>query len=255
MSPQPDFICFPADDIDGANKDYASLRAQWDYWRHTEMAWLDRKISVYHTTSNHNTYDEESERIWRQVFRELPRNGPEDQMGLSYYIRRRDLLLVCTNSAFSGLGGNGHVENTWLDQVLAKNKDAAYKFVAGHYPVYPVNGYSWYPHWRIVPDQGQAFWKVLIKHNVLAYLCSHIIAFDVQVHDGVMQITTGGAGTGYGPGGAMPGPSICTPYKSVLTRWGFATRSLTQTERFVSGSAGRSFSRMRHSGTVLTKRM
>src|ERR1019366_3088061 len=33
----------------------------------------------------------------------------------------------------------------------------------------------------------------------------HVIAFDVQVHDGVLQITTGGAGTVFGPGGFMPG--------------------------------------------------
>ena len=31
--------------------------------------------------------------------------------------------------------------------------------------------------------------------GVLAYVCSHILAFDVQVHQGVLQILTGGAGT------------------------------------------------------------
>jgi hypothetical protein len=31
----------------------------------------------------------------------------------------------------------------------------------------------------------------------LAYLCSHILAFDVQVHDGVLQIVTAGAGTAH----------------------------------------------------------
>src|SRR5262249_31140051 len=58
---------------------------------------------------------------------------------------------------------------------------------------------------RVVPEQGEAFWSVLVRHGVAAYLCSHIIAFDVQVHQDVLQITTGGAGTEAGPGGFMPG--------------------------------------------------
>jgi hypothetical protein len=169
------------------------------------MAWLDRDIPIYHTTSNHNTYDIDSEKIWREVFPAIPRNGPPGQEGLSYYVRQGNLLLVCVNTAFSGLGGSGHVESEWLDRVLTDHGDAAYKFVAGHHPIHAVNGYARYPGWRVVPNQGDAFWRVLVKHQVVAYLCSHIIAFDVQVHDGVLQITSGGAGTVFGPGGFMPG--------------------------------------------------
>jgi len=205
LRPQPGFICFPGDHILGMTKDYAAVRAQWDYWLKSEMAWLDRDIPIYHTTSNHNTYDIETEQIWRETFPSIPRNGPPGQEGLSYYIRRGDLLLVCVNTSFSGLAGDGHVENRWLDQVLSDHRDAAYKFVAGHHPIHAVNGYARYPTWRVVPDQGEIFWRVLVKHQVVAYLCSHVIAFDVQVHDGVLQITTGGAGTIFGPGGFMPG--------------------------------------------------
>lgn len=205
LRPQPNFICFPGDHILGSTKDYAAVRDQWDYWLKSEMAWLDRDIPIFHTTSNHNTYDIETERIWREVFPGIPRNGPPGQEGLSYYIRRGNLLLVCVNTSFSGLGGDGHVESGWLDRVLRDHADAAYKFVAGHHPMHAVNGYARYPMWRVVPDQGEAFWKVLVRHRVVAYLCSHIIAFDVQVHNGVLQITTGGAGTIFGPGRFMPG--------------------------------------------------
>jgi hypothetical protein len=205
LRPRPNFVCFPGDHIMGYNKDYAVLRAQWDYWAKSEMAWLDRDIPIFHTTSNHNTYDIESERIWREVFPGIPRNGAPGQEGLCYYIRRGNLLLVCVNTSFSGLGGYGHVESDWLDRVLKEHADATYKFVAGHHPIHAVNGYARYPVWRVVPEQGEAFWTVLVRHRVVAYLCSHIIAFDVQVHDGVLQITTGGAGTVAGPGGSMPG--------------------------------------------------
>ena len=44
---------------------------------------------------------------------------------------------------------------------------------------------------------------MLARRHVLAYLCSHIIAFDVQEHEGIVQICSGGAGTNHGPGGFM----------------------------------------------------
>jgi hypothetical protein len=207
LRPRPEFICFTGDNISGLSKDYASLRVEWDYWLKSEMAWLD--VPLFNTTSNHNTYDGESERIFQEVFPGFPRNGPSGQEGLSYYVRQGDLLLVCANTSFSGLGGDGHVESEWLDRVLNEQADAAFKFVAGHFPIHAVNGYDRYPHWRVVPQEGEAFWKVLVRHGVIAYLCSHIIAFDVQVHEGVLQITSGGAGTVFGPGGFMPG---CTEY-------------------------------------------
>jgi hypothetical protein len=205
LSPAPEFICFIGDHIGGLDDDPEAVRRQWCYWLDHEMAWLDPAIPIYHTTSNHNTPNAQAEVIWRETFPGLPQNGPPGQEGLSYYVRRGNLLLVCTNSAWSGLGGSGHVECDWLDRVLAEHADAVYKLVAGHYPIFPVNGYTDYPLWRVVPSQARPFRDVLLRHGVLAYLCSHIIAFDVQAHDGLLQILTGGAGTNYGPGGFMPG--------------------------------------------------
>ncbi len=207
LTPQPEFLCFIGDHIVGMTTDYDDLRRQWRYWLDHEMAWLDQQATpIYHVTSNHNTYDAPSEDIWREVFPQIPRNGPPGQEGLSYFVRRGDLLLVAANTSYSGLGGYGHVESRWLDQVLRANADAKRKLVLGHHPVFPVNGYDETPLWCIEPEQGQAFWRTLVEHDVLAYLCSHIIAFDVQAHEGVLQVTSGGAGTEYGPGGFMPGP-------------------------------------------------
>ena len=92
------------------------------------------------------------------------------------------------------------------DDVLSANADAQHKLVMAHHPVWPVNGYDETPLWCVDPAQGKAFWRVLSAHGVTAYICSHIIAFDAQAHDGVLQLTTGGAGTRSGPGGFMNGP-------------------------------------------------
>ena len=204
LQPQPEFIAFPCDAVSGYTKDHAELRRQWDYWRGTEMKWVrERKLPLFQSTSNHNTYDAGSEKLFRDVHADLPQNGPPGQKGLAYWFRCGDLLYISTHQPDKRMP----IDHAWLDQVLIDNADAKYKFVAGHYPVFPVNGYIAWPLWCFPPDQRQPFWDLLVKHRVDAYLASHIIAFDCQVHEGVLQILSGGAGTEHGPGGFMPGRS------------------------------------------------
>ncbi len=198
LSPAPEFILFPGDEVIGLTGDPAALQAQWRHWLDVEMAWLDRTaIPLYHATSNHTTYDRMSERIFTETLPHLPRNGPSDQKGLSYFIRRDDLLLVFVNTCWSGLGGEGHVETDWLGATLRQHADARHKFVVGHHPVFPINGFSGAYQREIGPEHGPAFWALLVEHSVFTYLCSHILAFDVQVHQGVLQIASAGAGTAH----------------------------------------------------------
>jgi len=64
-------------------------------------------------------------------------------------------------------------------------------------PVHPINGFSGAYQREIGPEHAGAFWDVLVEGGVFAYLCSHILAFDVQVHRGVLQVCTAGAGTAH----------------------------------------------------------
>ncbi|MFV0298091.1 MAG: metallophosphoesterase family protein [Hyphomicrobiaceae bacterium] len=197
LGPRPEFIIFPGDEIIGLVEDRAGLLAQWRHWREHEMGWLDRDaIPMWHATGNHTTYDEMSEQVFREVLA-MPRNGPAGQEGLSYWVRRGDLLLVFVHTLWSGLGGEGHVDIAWMDGVLAGNRDARHKFVVGHHPAFPVNGFAGPIQRDIEPETADAFWQSLVRHGVHAYLCSHILAFDVQAHEGVLQICTAGAGTAH----------------------------------------------------------
>ncbi len=197
LRPQPEFILFPGDEIIGLTPDADALRAQWRYWLDTEMAWLDRAATpIWHTTGNHTTYDLMSEAVFGSVLN-LPNNGPPGQAGLSYFVRRGDLLMVFVNTLWSGLGGEGHVEIDWLEATLRVHGDARHKLVLGHHPVFPVNGFAGTYQREIGHEYVRPFWHVLVKENVLAYLCSHILAFDVQAHGGVLQICTAGAGTAH----------------------------------------------------------
>ena len=128
---------------------------------------------------------------------DLPKNGPTGQEGLSYWARRGDLLLVFVHTLWSGLGGEGFVETEWLEQTLREHKDARHRLVVGHHPAYPVNGYAGDYQRTIAPECVDRFWEILVEHDVTAYLCSHILAYDAQVHCGVLQICTAGAGTAH----------------------------------------------------------
>ena len=198
LEPKPEFIVYPGDEIMGLTADPEALRRQWRHWLDVEMAWLDRTATpLFNATSNHTTYDRMSERVFAEMLPHLPRNGPEDQKGLAYFVRCDDLLLVFIHTLASKLGGEGHIETAWLAETLTAHRDARWKFVVGHHPAYPVNGYAGAYQRTIGEEYVPAFWHILVEQGVTAYLCSHILAFDVQCHDGVLQITSAGAGTAH----------------------------------------------------------
>jgi hypothetical protein len=198
LSPPPEFVAFLGDEIAGLTRDIASLRNQWHNWLNREMSWITKStIPLYHVASNHTTYDEASEKVFREVLSHLPRNGPPGQEGLTYYVRRGNLLLVFINTSNASAGGDGWAESEWLERILSEHHDAPYKFVFGHQPAYPVNGCSGECMRELAPEAARLLWQCLVRHRVVAYICSHLLAFDVQVHQGVLQILSAGSGTAH----------------------------------------------------------
>ena len=134
LTAPPQFICFLGDEIMGLSADEAELRRQWQHFFEQELLWLDRAaIPLYHTTGNHTLYDSASEAVFREAMAHLPQNGPR---GLSYFVRRGDLLMIFVNTMDERCGGEGTVETEWLEDVLSKRRDAKYKLVFGHHPVW-----------------------------------------------------------------------------------------------------------------------
>ena len=218
LDPRPQFACFLGDLIwgltpeHGPNHDGEALRREWAEKLAREMKPLaDLDVPVFRIPGNHDTMTPVSEIVWREVFHEMPQNGPQGQEGLTWFERQGDLLIIGISVYAMNMGSpftmmGGRVDHGWVDRVLAEHSDAKFKLVLGHSPVHPVNGHN-APKWGMLREFGEPFWEVLVRHDVTAYLCSHVIAFDIQVHDGVPQITTGGAGTNSGPGGCMPAPA------------------------------------------------
>jgi hypothetical protein len=208
LRPRPEFIAFPGDAVAGYTTDPAELRRQWRYWTETEMRWLrELGIPLYQSTSNHHTYDLDSESVYREVHQHLPQNGTGEERGLAYAVRNGNLVYLSTHQPDRTRPYRREMALNveWLDAMLTEHADARFKLVAGHYPVWPINGYALAPQWCLRADERDRFWQVLVKHRVDAYVASHVIAFDMQVHEGIPQIVSAGAGTVYGAGGGMPG--------------------------------------------------
>ena len=198
LSPAPEFLLYPGDEIIGLTADEGALRAQWRHWFEREMAWLDLSATpMLNCTANHTVYDLMSDRIYAEVMAHLPDNGPANALRRNYVWRQGDLAVVVVDTNDQRLGGEGHVDLDWLAEGLGKVADARWICVMGHHPIWPVNGYVGAYQRTIGLEYGREFWRLLTENNVIAYLCSHILAFDAQCHEGVLQICSAGAGTAH----------------------------------------------------------
>jgi len=196
LQPPPEFVCLAGDHVWGCTEDEKALRDQWQQWFGQNKSLLTRRI--FHCTANHTVIGPRSAALYGEQFPDIPNNGPTDGKKLNYYVREGDLLLVVVNTAWNpactetGDHGGEEVAAAWVDSVLIEHANAGHKLVMGHHPVFPVNGFG--DGWLVEAKSGRNLWNLLVKHGVRAYLCAHVIAFDVQVHEGVLQITSGGGG-------------------------------------------------------------
>jgi hypothetical protein len=189
-----DFIIFTGDHVWGYNaKTVEALKAQWRAWFESYKPLAN--LPTYHTTGNHTVHSEMSSQVFREMCPVL-QNGPVAEKGLAYYVRRGNLLLIFAHvgKRLSTSNNDNTVDCEWVDKVLTEHKDATNKLVCGHYPAFSVGQRLDSEYDRIWTAYAKSFWNVLVKHKVIAYLCAHKTFFDVQVHDGVLQLCSAGAG-------------------------------------------------------------
>ncbi len=193
LDPRPEFLLHLGDHIWGLTADEADLREQWREW--WAAAAPLGALPIHHLTGNHTCYSAASRTIFKEAAASrLPRGAKASADGLQSVWRDGDTVLILADTTDPTAGGqHGRIDWRWVDGALARHADARYKLVAGHFPAFPVNGYTM-PCWRIRAEDAESLWKVLVRHRVMAYLCAHIIAFDVQIHQGIPQICSAGGG-------------------------------------------------------------
>jgi hypothetical protein len=191
LTPRPEFLVHLGDHFWGNDLNEQELRTQWRDWAEISKALGD--LPTLHLTGNHTCLDAMSARVFGEMVPPLlPKNAELAADRLSFVWRDGDFVFVVANAIFRN-GTEGRVDWRWVAAALARHADARFKFVASHYPVFPVNGFR-PPCWRVCAEDAAPLWKTLVKHEISAYLCAHVIAFDVQIHEGIPQICSGGGG-------------------------------------------------------------
>ncbi|MBM3532357.1 MAG: hypothetical protein FJX60_04890 [Alphaproteobacteria bacterium] len=196
-----DALLYLGDHVYGYTDDEPTLRAQWDHFLEHEFRPLDERYPrVLHIAGNHDANTPISAAFCeaRMPIPPVARN----RKGLNYVIDLGGAEIVVISTCDLANRGFAAVDMDWLAEAL-HSLSAPIRLVAGHYPFHAVNGYEEVPKWVFPADQCMQAWRLFREAGVKAYLCSHIIAFDVQVHEDIVQLCSGGAGTEFGPDGVM----------------------------------------------------
>lgn len=125
----------------------------------------------------------------------MPMNGPDNKKGLSYYVREGNLLVI-TVETFEVVGDSMHLDVMgkqleWLKKVLNDNKDAKFKIVQGHVPIWgKINGRSTS---KLMLDNGKEseFYKVMKDNDVDSYFAGEFHDVTILEADGIWQIVHG----------------------------------------------------------------
>jgi hypothetical protein len=181
-------------DIINADDDNSVVKKQWE--NHLKpFADAFGNIPVLPTIGNHETnYRKGATPLYLEAFPKLPQNGPEGFKGYVYSI---DVGTVHFISLASELPTQPHrlgkEQLSWLEQDLKATRQP-YILMVNHDPAYPVG-----PHkgnsLDAYPDERDAMWKLLVTHNVTAYIAGHEHLYNKSIRNGVPQLIIGTSGS------------------------------------------------------------
>jgi len=169
----PAFVLGPGDLIAGYESDETVIRQEWAEFKRA-VDTLD--MPYYPIVGNHDVWDEQSQRIWDELF------GPTDR---SFDYGNCHFVWIDSN--------RGEYDKpvppdqlAWLEQDLAAHQDAEHRIVLMHVP--------W---WSYAEDR--AAWlrdvhPVLLKHRVDMVVAGHTHGYEKDVIDGIAYYVSGGAG-------------------------------------------------------------
>ena len=202
----PDFTLNAGDIMDARWWDNASQveKKTEEYWKGFRKRFDERDMKVYVAPGDHEYGDDgglkkgDIARAFGDQFTKLmgmPKNGPENHIGRSFYVREKNLLVI-TLDTFEDAGKKfsytvGQKQLEWMEKVFKENKDAEFILVQGHLPIVgPVKSKNSSAS-MLKGGTDSALWKLMVKHKVDAYLCGEHHRITVKKHDGIWQIVHG----------------------------------------------------------------
>lgn len=178
ISKRAEFVLVLGDLVTGGNCDQATLQSQLMTWRDVMQPVYDAGIAVYPIRGNHDLGYPEDRTAWDNVFSgeyALPANGPVDEVGLTYSVSRRDVLVLALDQYVD----LHRVNQSWIDSQMATNTKP-HVFVCGHVPAFKVQHLECLGDY---PGQRDAFWRSLENAGCRIYFCAHDHFYDHAIID------------------------------------------------------------------------
>ncbi|NCC52588.1 MAG: hypothetical protein EOM20_15405 [Spartobacteria bacterium] len=172
---------------------------------YTIRTWLGGRVPWYPVVGNHDAVSPDAMATLRRMNQQgttLPnivRAGPDHARETIYSFDYGNAHFVVLNVYYGGnsdaeVGGTICPEQlAWLETDLAAT-DKKHIFVFGHEPAFPQpdmhTGFLRHSgdSLDMYPAQRDAFWQLLQRYGVLAYVCGHSHGYSVTKIDGVWQI-------------------------------------------------------------------
>jgi 3',5'-cyclic AMP phosphodiesterase CpdA len=165
-------------------------------------------IPLYPVVGNHEAVGADSVKVFVEHFG-LRNLAPLDPAYCAYKVRLGNSLFVVLATEYFSLEEGKMKEHVlsgsqmaWLEKVLSERPpEIRHTFVVGHEPAFSVRGFKEKEAVGIdrFPEIRDAFWGILRKYGVKAYICSHEHLYHCQKQKGVWQIISGGAGANLAP--------------------------------------------------------
>lgn len=183
-----DFIIVTGDMISGS-KNVNRTVERLGKWKHLVQKY---GLKVYVVAGNHEINSEGSEGAFRSIF-EMPDNGPIGlkELVYSFDYKNTHFVMLDTN-IYNSFHRLGDAQRAWLENDLKQNKDKLI-FVFGHEPAYPTGNRMGKSLGRF-PVERDGLWSLFEKYDVRAYFCGHEHVYNKSMHNGVLQVITGGGG-------------------------------------------------------------
>ena len=181
-----EFVLIPGDMIDGCYNPSDKYSTQFDNWKASIAPILDKKIKIYPVRGNHE--------VGRYIFNNpkqppytllpdpllhedyliafskiVPSNGPENEKGLTYFVKHKNVFFVALDQ-YVNIYRNNLI---WIKKVFDKELDREKTpnvFAFGHNPAFVVGHEDCLAYYYRQRDE---FWNLLGSAGCRVYFCGH----------------------------------------------------------------------------------